>query len=64
MKTVASESKTSSIEGDVPERILELRRKIHDPEYMNDAVQRIAIVLSRRIVEKPRNIKEVVNGSY
>ncbi len=54
----------TNTEGDVPERILELRKKIHDPEYMDDAVQRIAIVLSRRIVEKPRNIKEVVNGSY
>lgn len=33
------------------ERVLELRRKIHDSEYLDFAVQRIAQVLSRRLVE-------------
>lgn len=33
------------------ERVLELRQKIHDSEYLDFAVQRIAQVLSRRLVE-------------
>lgn len=45
-------------------KVLELRLKIHDENYINNAIQRIAVVLSRRIVEKPQNLKEVVNGSY
>lgn len=32
-------------------RVMELRRKIHDSEYIEYAVQRIAQVLSRKIVE-------------
>lgn len=35
----------------LPPRILELRAKIQNPEYLDFAVQRIAQVLSRRIVE-------------
>ncbi len=45
-------------------RIIELRRKIHDENYVNNAVQRIAVVLSRSIVEQPKGFKEVVNGAY
>lgn len=33
------------------ERVLELRQKIHDDDYVNYAVQRIAQVLSRKLVE-------------
>ncbi len=33
------------------DRVLELRQKIHDVEYMDFAVQRIAQVLSRKLVE-------------
>lgn len=32
-------------------RIMELRKKIQNPDYIDFAVQRIAQVLSRRIVE-------------
>ena len=32
-------------------RVLELRQKIHDAEYVDFAVQRIAQVLSRKLVE-------------
>lgn len=48
----------------VSARILELRRKIQDEAYIDNAVQRIALVLSRRIVEKPKSFKEVVNGTF
>ena len=32
-------------------RVIELRKKIHDATYVEYAVQRIALVLSRRLVE-------------
>ncbi len=32
-------------------RVIELRKKIHDEEYVDYAVQRIAQVLSRKLVE-------------
>lgn len=32
-------------------RVMELRQKIHDEEWVDFAVQRIAQVLSRRLVE-------------
>lgn len=32
-------------------RILELRRKIHDSSYLDDAIARIAQVISRNLVE-------------
>lgn len=34
-------------------RILELRKKIQDADYLNDAVQRIAFVISQKLVENP-----------
>jgi len=34
-------------------RILELRKKIHDAEYLNDAVQRIAFVISQKLIDNP-----------
>lgn len=33
------------------DRVLELKQKIHDSEYLDYAVQRIAQVLSRKLVE-------------
>lgn len=45
-------SKTaSSISRPLSPRLLELRNKIQNPDYVDFAVQRIAQVLSRRIVE-------------
>lgn len=37
-------------------RILELRKKIHDEEYLDNAVQRIAYVISRKLVENPEEL--------
>lgn len=37
-------------------RILELRKKIHDAEYLDNAVQRIAYVISRKLVETPEEL--------
>ena len=34
-------------------RILELRKKIQDADYLNDAVQRIAFVISQKLVDNP-----------
>lgn len=34
-------------------RLLELREKIHDEEYVNNAIQRIAQVISKKLVEEP-----------
>ncbi len=38
----------------VSDKILALRLKIHDSSYVNNAVQVIALVLSKRIVEHPK----------
>ena len=34
-------------------RLMELRVKIHDEDYVNNAIQRIAQVISRKLVEDP-----------
>lgn len=39
-------------------RLLELRKKIHDEEYINNAVQRIAQVMSKRLMENREDFKE------
>jgi len=51
------------LEQETSDRILELRKKILDENYIDNAIQRIALILSRQLVEKPKNLKEVVNGS-
>ncbi|MBD5399153.1 MAG: hypothetical protein HDR51_01755 [Treponema sp.] len=38
-------------------RLLELRIKIHDKEYVNNAIQRIAQVISRKLVEEPEELQ-------
>ncbi len=38
-------------------KVLELRRKIHDKDYINNAVQRIAQVISKKLVEKSDELK-------
>ena len=35
-----------------PSRVIELRKKIHDKDYVNNAIQRIAFVLSGKLVEE------------
>ena len=42
---------SKSVNNQFSDRVLELRRKIHDSEYVDSAVQRIAQVLSRKLVE-------------
>ena len=37
-------------------RLMELRMKIHDEEYLNNALQRIAQVISRKLVEDPEEL--------
>ena len=44
-------SKSVATDGTFSPRVMELRKKIHDAEYIDYAVQRIAQVLSRKIVE-------------
>lgn len=44
-------SKSVALNGTFSPRVMELRKKIHDAEYLEFAVQRIAQVLSRKIVE-------------
>ncbi|MBQ0166201.1 MAG: hypothetical protein KBT02_03720 [Treponema sp.] len=61
---MSSTALKNTSEEELSPKVRELRLKIHDENYINNAIQRIAVVLSRRIVEKPQNLKEVVNGSY
>lgn len=39
----------------LPPRLKELREKIRDPSYVENAVQRIAQVISKRIIESPED---------
>ena len=43
--------------GEISPRLLELRIKIHDKEYVNNAIQRIAQVISRKLVEEPEELQ-------
>ncbi len=52
-KSQVSSSVISSVNS-VSEKILAMRTKIEDSAYINNAVQVIAIVLSKRIVEQPK----------
>jgi hypothetical protein len=53
-KTVPSEDPE---EKSMSPRILELREKIRDAEYLDSAIQRIAQVLSNRLVENSGQIR-------
>lgn len=37
-------------------RLQELREKIYNEEYLNNAIQRIAQVISRKLVENPEEL--------
>lgn len=41
----------------LPPRILELRKKIHSEEYLENAIQRIAHVISTKLIENPEELK-------
>ena len=43
-------------EAQLSPRILELRKKIHDADYLNDAVQRIAFVISQKLIDNPEEL--------
>lgn len=38
-------------------RLLELRKKIYTQEYLDNAIQRIAMVISRKLVENPEELR-------
>lgn len=42
---------------DLSPRILELREKIHSEEYLENAIQRIAQVISSKLVENSEELK-------
>ncbi|MBQ1949684.1 MAG: hypothetical protein II367_05970 [Treponema sp.] len=44
-------------EASLSPRLLELREKIHDEEYLNNAIFRIAQVISRKLVEDPDELQ-------
>lgn len=47
---MAAASKKVVSDGKISDRIVELRKKINDPKYLDTAVSRIAQVMSKRIV--------------
>ena len=47
--------RTDSI--DLPPRILELRKKIQNQEYLDNAIQRIAQVISNHLIDDPDELK-------
>ncbi len=50
-----SKKSSSNTKGDsISDKILAMRTKIEDSSYVNNAVQVIALVLSRRLVEQPK----------
>ena len=44
-------------EDELSPRLMELRLKIHDEDYLNNAIQRIAQVISRKLVEDPDELQ-------
>lgn len=44
-------------EDELSPRLAELRAKIHDEEYINNAIQRIAQVISKKLVEDPDELQ-------
>ena len=44
-------------EEELSPRLLELREKIHDKDYLNNAIFRIAQVISRKLVEDPDELQ-------
>ena len=47
--------RTESI--DLPPRLLELRKKIQNQEYLDNAIQRIAQVISNHLIDDPDELK-------
>ncbi len=53
----AAETLVLEREEELSPRLMELRSKIHDEEYLNNAIQRIAQVISRKLVEDPDELQ-------
>lgn len=45
------QSKNAATKPVLSQRLLELQKKIQDDNYINSAIDRIALIVSRRIVE-------------
>ena len=41
---------------DLPPRLMALREKIHDSSYLDNAINRIACVISRNMVDNPEEL--------
>ncbi|MGP1458252.1 MAG: hypothetical protein ACTTKL_02950 [Treponema sp.] len=41
-------------------RLLELRKKIHNKDYIDSAIQRIAHVISKKLVEDPDELRIMI----
>ncbi|MGP1588162.1 MAG: hypothetical protein ACTTHG_07480 [Treponemataceae bacterium] len=48
---MSSASTRRSVKSDNTARILEIRNKIHDEKYLDGAIYRIAMILSRKLME-------------
>lgn len=46
-----------TVESGLSPRILELREKIQNQEYLDNAIQRIAQVISNHLIEDPDELK-------
>lgn len=53
-----SVSSGKKLKQEVSPRVLEMRRKIHDLDYIDSAIHRIALVLSRKLVENNATSKK------
>lgn len=56
----STKSSSAVLSGDAEKlspKVIELRVKIQDKDYLNSAIQRIAQVLSNRLVENPKELK-------
>ncbi|WP_407400659.1 hypothetical protein [Treponema sp.] len=45
------QSKNAATKQTLPQKIVELQKKIQDENYINSAIDRIALIVSRQIVE-------------
>lgn len=56
-EAVSSRVEEKCVDKYLSQKVIDLRVKIHDEDYINNAVQRIAMVLSRELVRPPEELK-------